>query len=379
MPKLAILHLMNGFGDASIGWIVQRLIQQLGSKDFAWHVSGLCGAGTMQAKYDQLGAQTIDFSQPVYPERMLWQRVRRYLIDNQISIIHSHTPRTIIHAFLATAWLPKTIHLATKHLLTNPQDRRWGLPISIYDRFSLYLPDHLIAVSNHMYEQIISTPLISKSCVSAIPNAIPVEIFFHPDLRDDCREEFGLTPEIIAIGFAGRMEKVKNIDLLLIAFQQILDKHPNSRLLLVGEGSKQMEWKNLADRLGVSHSVIWAGFRSDMPRILAALDIFIQPSINEGLSLATLEAMAACKAVIATDVGGTSEIIRNNLTGLLITPGSSDSIAAAIREFLEYPEKRKMLACAGQIYVNEKFHINRMTDSYQCVYTELINRQSHRV
>lgn len=378
MSKIAVLHLMNGFGDASIGWIVHRIIQQLGSEDFSWHVSGLCGAGSMQPKYDQLGAQTVDFSQPIYPERMMWQRIRRYLIENQIAIIHSHTPRTIIHAFLATVFPPGTIHLATKHLLTTPQDRKWGLPIAIYDRLSLYLPDHLVAVSDHMCKQIRSMPVTSQRRVTAIPNAIPVEKFFQPDLRDDCRLEFGLGSENITMGFAGRMEKVKTIDLLLLAYQQVLEKHPNIRLLLVGEGSKLLEWQNLADRLGVSHSVIWAGFRADMPRILAGIDIFVQPSINEGLSLATLEAMAAGKAIIATDVGGTSEIIQNNETGLLVTPGSIESLVAALIDFVDHPEKRMKLAHSGQVFVNEKFNVNRMTDSYHDLYLELANGKSNR-
>jgi glycosyltransferase involved in cell wall biosynthesis len=325
----------------------------------------------MQAKYDQLGARTVDFSQPVSPERMMWQRIRRYLIDHQISIIHSHTPRTIIHASLAKALLPGTTHIATKHLLTTPQDRKWGLPIAVYDRFSLYLPDHLVAVSNHMCKQIQSTPAISQRRVTAIPNAIPVEKFFQPGLRHDCRREFGFNSDTIAVGFAGRMEKVKTVDLLLLAYQQVLEKHPHARLLLIGEGSKQFEWQSLASKLGISHSVIWAGFRADMPRILAGIDIFVQPSVNEGLSLATLEAMAAGKAIIATNVGGTSEIIKNDQTGLLINPGSSESLAVALSDYLDNPEKRYRMANNGRVLVQEKFDVNRMTHSYHCLYWKL--------
>lgn len=376
MSRVKILHLMNGFGDASIGWIVHRLIQNLGFENYDWHVSGLCGAGTMQEKYEQLGAKTVDFSRSVYPERMMWQRIRRYLIDNQVTIVHTHTPRTIIHAFLATIFLHGTIHLATKHLLTTHQDRKWGLPIAIYDRFSLYLPNHLVAVSNHMGRQILSMPGISLHRVTAIPNAIPVEKFYQPDLRDECRSEFEIPTNVPTIGFAGRMEKVKTIDLLLYAFQQVLEKHHDTRLLLIGEGSKLQEWQNLADRLGLSKSVIWAGFRTDMPRVLAAMDVFVQPSINEGLSLATLEAMSAGKAIVATDVGGTSEIVENHRTGLLIQSGSSEILAAALIDFLDHPDKRKKMADAGQVFVREKFKVNRMTDSYQVLYMKLAKRLS---
>jgi hypothetical protein len=93
---IAILHLMNGFGDSSISWIVHRLVKQMGVDEYTWHVSGLCGLGTMANEFKRLGVRTIDFSKQVNPWRYTWRRIRQYLIDYDISIIHSHTPRTIL-------------------------------------------------------------------------------------------------------------------------------------------------------------------------------------------------------------------------------------------------------------------------------------------
>lgn len=379
MERLSILHLMNGFGDSSISWIVHRLIQQLGHADTCWHVSGLCGAGTMQEKFDQLGIKTVDFSCPVSngsPARyeMLTsprRRIRQYIIDHHIQIIHTHTPRTILQAALATIDLPQVLHLATKHLLTKPQDRRWGLPIAAFDRFSLYLPDHLVAVSQAMLEQILAQPGIPQCKVTAVRNAIPVDDFYVPEQRQGCRQELGLSPEMLALGFAGRFEKVKCIDLLLHAHQAVLSRYPQTRLVLIGEGSLQQEWQNLAEQLGIARAVIWPGFRSDMPRLLAALDIFVQPSVNEGLSLGTLEAMAAAKAVIATNVGGTSEVVVNNQTGVLVAPGSAQVLTAAILDLLDHPQKRLQLAAAGRQLVADQFNVQRMTGAYRQLYARL--------
>jgi glycosyltransferase involved in cell wall biosynthesis len=143
--------------------------------------------------------------------------------------------------------------------------------------------------------------------------------------------------------------------------------------VIVGEGSKRQEWQLLADQLGVSNTVIWTGFRTDMPRILAALDIYVVPSVNEGLSLSILEAMAAGKPIIATDVGGNSEMIIDDVTGILINPGSYQMLATAITVLLNQPDKRARLSQAGHNLVTENFNVQRMTDAYCELYMDLID------
>jgi glycosyltransferase involved in cell wall biosynthesis len=222
-----------------------------------------------------------------------------------------------------------------------------------------------------MYRQIIAQPFINKNFVTAIPNAIPINQFFKPDQRELCRQELGLSPENFVIGFAGRMEKVKRIDLLLKSFQQILPKYPKTRLVLVGEGSNKAEWEKLAESLGISQAVIWTGFRTDMARILAALDIYVLPSENEGLSLSILEAMAAGKAVIATEAGAAQEVLTDQKTGILVPRGSPSAIGDAILDLLNHPDKCTTLAQAARDHVRQLFDVQRMVDGYKRVYEEL--------
>jgi glycosyltransferase involved in cell wall biosynthesis len=184
----------------------------------------------------------------------------------------------------------------------------------------------------------------------------------------------GLSTENIAVGFACRLEKVKRIDLLLYAHKQVLSKYPQTRLVIVGEGSKQRDWQLLSDQLGISNAVIWTGFRTDMPGILAALDIYVVPSVNEGLSLSVLEAMAAGKPVIATDVGGTSEVIIDNVSGILIPPGSYQALTNAITDLLNQPDKRVRLAQAGQNLVIEDFNVQRMINAYFELYKNVATK-----
>ncbi len=163
-----------------------------------------------------------------------------------------------------------------------------------------------------------------------IRNAIDQQAFQVAGQRDACRSEFQLSPDLIVIGSSGRLEKVKRYDLLLRGFAAFSERFPHSRLMLIGNGSLKTELELLAKELGVADAVIWTGFRSDVPRLLASLDIYVQSSVNEGLSLSILEAMAAGKPVIITDVGGARELVENGRTGILIAPGSAEEISDAM-------------------------------------------------
>lgn len=371
MTRIAVLQLMNGFEDSSISRIVQQLVQHLGQQNYSWHIGGLRGLGHMGEEFSRLGTQVVDFSDRQNGSGSLTRRIKEYAMAHQVKIVHTHTPRTILVAGMALASKHQMIHLATKHLLYSPGDRPWGLIYSLLDRFTLYLPDHLVAVSQKMYRQIVAHPGLSIRRVTMIRNAIDSESYYVPDQRDCCRLEFGLTSESQVIGYAGRIEKMKRLDLLLEGFSLVLARHPQARLMIIGEGKLRPKLKALAAHLGISHRVIWTGFRQDIPRLLAAMDVYVQPSANEGLSLSLLEAMAAGKPVIATDVGGTPEVVVDGKTGVLIPPGSSSALRTAIADLLDDPERQSTLAQAARSHVVREFDVQQSTDAYRHLYEVL--------
>jgi glycosyltransferase involved in cell wall biosynthesis len=124
--------------------------------------------------------------------------------------------------------------------------------------------------------------------------------------------------------------------------------------------------------LDISHAVTWTGFREDISRLLAAMDIYIQPSNNEGLSLSLLEGMAAGKPVIATDVGGTSEVIVDGKTGLLIPANSTKAISSAILKLLRNPDLCNYLSREARECVINEFDMQKMMKSYAFLYKELL-------
>jgi glycosyltransferase involved in cell wall biosynthesis len=374
MKHLSILHLINNFGDSSITRIVRDLVRHLGQEDFTWHVGGLSGVGDMQDEFGRLGAKVIAFADADARPSETMRRIRDYVAENRIEIVHTHTPRAILMLRLALGRGHRQLHVATKHILNSPGDRRWGMLYSLADRLLLYSPNHLIAVSGKVYREIMACPAIDTARVSMIHNAVDHESFHAPGQREACRAEFGLAPDIVVIGSSGRLEKVKRYDLMLQAFAAVNAGFPGTRLMIIGDGSLKSDLEKLAEKLGVADAVIWTGFRRDIPRLLAAMDIYLQSSVNEGMSLSILEAMAAGKPVVITDVGGARELVEDGRTGVLIPAGSAPAITTALTELLEDPEKRYGLALAGREYITREFGVQQMMESYRRVYETVTSR-----
>lgn len=369
--RIAILHLVHHFAVPGIGGFVRVLLPHLDQHKYVWHVGALSGRGTLRVDFRHLGAQVVDFSATQNGSINKIKNIREYVESNNIGIVHSHSVRTTLAAAAALVGVSQTIHLATEHLFYSPQDRRWGLAYTLLDRFSLYLPDHIVAISHRMYNQIVALPRLNPMRITIIQTAVDCEAFYTPRQRDPCRIEFGLPPESQVIGFIGRLDKQKRVELLLEGFVLVLARHPEARMMIVGKGSLRPRLESLAARMGISHAVIWTGFRQDIPRLLAAMDIYVLPSSNEGFSASMLEALAACKPVIVTDVGGAQDVITDGKTGILIPPGSASAIGNAIIDLLDHPKKCNAIAQAGRARAVKEFGVQRLADAYQDVYRSL--------
>jgi len=374
MHRPIALHLMNDFSDSSISRIVQSLVQHDGFTEIDWHVGGVTEPYTLMDEFIDMGVHILDFSRAPKGIAKRSAYLRTYIHENGIELVHSHTPKTIMMTAMAIGKRSHNVHMATKHILYRPDDRPRGWMYYSLDRFSLYLPNHLIAVSNEMKKAIVRLPLVKASNVTVVRNAINPEDYYFPEFRQRIRDELGINSGSIAIGFTGRIAPAKNLDILLKAFAEALSEKHDIQLVIIGHGEQQPDLERLAAELNISNSVIWTGFRSDIPHLLAGLDIYVQPSSNEGLSLSLLEAMAAGKVVIATDVGGTSEVVTENVTGILIPPHSVKALKSAITQLLGNEQLRTDLANAGRERILSEFGNSKMIQSYWKLYEKYLKR-----
>jgi len=186
----------------------------------------------------------------------------------------------------------------------------------------------------------------------------------------------------IIVGTVGRMDPIKGLDVLVAAFGKLIMKKPvlrdKLRLIIVGDGPLFSEINALIRQLGISEQVWMAGRRDDIPDILRSLDIFVLASINEGISNTILESMASGLPIVATNVGGNSELIRDGVTGLLVAANDADELASGILRYVEDKYLRRHHGDAARQRVEQHFNLPSMVTEYAQVYEQFLFDGSRR-
>jgi glycosyltransferase involved in cell wall biosynthesis len=176
----------------------------------------------------------------------------------------------------------------------------------------------------------------------------------------------------VYIGTVGNLRPVKNQTLLLQAAQQVCARYSNVRVVIIGDGPLREQLIRTAEELGIHKQVRLLGARSEIPELLNALDIFVLPSLSEGLPMSVLEAMACGLPVVATRVGGITEVVVHGHTGLLVPSQAVQQLAAALETLVQQPAMRVTLGRQGRQRVVEHFSRQRMVRDYQLLYESLM-------
>jgi L-malate glycosyltransferase len=302
-----------------------------------------------------------------YEEKTKWRRLSKLLKfarSVRPDIVHNH----FNWVGLIVGWLLKvprveTIH-NTYHFLT-PAEKRAFTALSL-------LASRLIAVSDQVRHFTFSYfPLLRVKRIDVIHNGIDVRRFSNLEASDELRRPFNITAGDTVIGFCGRLEEQKGLIYLLQALRQLNASFDHVRCFLVGEGTLRARLEDDATRLGL-HNLFLLGYQSDTRRFYGLFDIFVLPSLFEGLPVSLMEAMAAGCAIVATRVGGVPELVTHGETGLLVDPGDVPQLTRALRELISDPQRRKTLGAAGRDHVRKEFSAEVMVGKTEKVYRELL-------
>jgi len=229
--------------------------------------------------------------------------------------------------------------------------------------------DKIIAISRAVKINLIETG-VPADMIKIIHNGIDLSRFdlIEPTLR----LELGLSNDTTIIGVVARIVGEKGYEYILKAMPKVLELHPSALLVIVGDGPLKAQMQELAGKLGIYENTIFLGYRRDVEKLVADFDLFVLPSINEGLGLSLLEAMALGKPVIATEVGGIPEVIKNGKNGLLIPPGDEKALAMAILKILSSKDFSRKLGQVAKETVYEKFSAISMAQKTVELYDDIL-------
>ncbi|MBE0575113.1 MAG: glycosyltransferase family 4 protein [Desulfuromonadales bacterium] len=314
-------------------------------------------------------------SRRIRPANLILLKQLRAIIDQEkIDVINCHLQRSIAVGVLAARLAecrPRVV--ATLHGLDSAKTWKRQIGNRIWYRFL----DKLIGVSNAVAADLRQTNSFFPSArIVTVRNGLNLEHMRLDDSPQQLREKIlpGHTNEFW-FGTLGRLSAVKNQECLIRAFARVAAEDARVRLLLAGRGELEEHLKTLTQELGISEHVTFLGFRRDVPQILNALDVFLLPSLREGLPLSLLEAMAAGRPVIASRVGGIPEIFDATEMGCLVEPASVDDLTAAMLSIARVSnEERMRLGANARARALDTFSARQMITGYEDVYAEVVEK-----
>lgn len=269
-------------------------------------------------------------------------------------------------------------HLSTASLLGSWAARLAGIPAlatvhGLNTRTCYNYANRIIAVSNAVRQHLVAQGLPAER-IMVVHNGVDLRALSRPDQSEQVRRECRLPPGAPVLITVGRLAPTKGHRDLLEALELLArgGLRPNLRLLVVGTGSLLPLLQREAEQRGLRDRVIFCGFQRDVLPYLQAADVFVLPSIQEGLSLSALEAMALGKPVVACRVGGTPEVVVDGETGVLVSPGNPRELAAALERLLAEREQARAMGAAGRRRVQQAFDLEQMVARIETIYRELV-------
>ena len=349
---------MKGGGQRSLFYLVRGL-----NKDIFNPIVVCPEEGELVNKLKETGIETL-----VMPFKRLSQmsagfvlRLLRLLKDRDIAIVHTDATTETFYAGIAARLLgiPLVWHIRVSS----------G---SIMDRLLSLLSTRLILVAKALESRF---PYLHANKLIPIINGISVEEF-DAFPGTDIRKETGTDKDSVIIGCIGRIEAMKGQEYLVRAIERVEKERRDFRVMLIGEADEAYYKNivNLMESLKVKMFFSYLGYRTDTAGIIKSLDILVSASsFGEGLSRVILEAMAAGKPVIATDIGGAGEAIIDGLNGYIIPPRDYNALADAILKLLNSPEKRKEMGIQGRRRVEQSFSLTDNIKKTEQLYLEILN------
>lgn len=329
----------------------------------------------LEARALGIPTESLDMRRGIPDPRGLLRLARR-VRQWQPDIIHSH----MVHANLMARALRAVVRVPA--LVSTIHNIYEGGPamMAAY-RLSNRLVDHMTIISEAAAERFVRERIVPADLLRVVPNGVDTDLF--RNLPATTRSELRAAHEV-GEGFVwlavGRFETAKDYPNMLRAFAAVRARRPDATLLLVGRGSLQAETETLAQSLGLAGAVKFVGVRSDVPEFMHAADGYVMSSAWEGMPMVLLEAAAGGLPMVATDVGGNGEVVREGESGFLVPARDHDALGRAMVRVMDLsPAARRAMGERGREHVRSLYGLHRVVDRWEELYREVLGRNNPRL
>lgn len=367
-----VLHIINSLslGGAEYG-VVVNLVNSLDSSRLNCSILSLSFVDSQIEKRVNSGHSVYCIpknKRRLYPViREIDQLVKR----NRIAIIHTHNWATYFFGFCAALLNPKIKLIHTEH---GRDEAQMVLPFKRFALQKLFLlrTEKLVAVSKDIESSLLVKWRAPRKKTMVVENGVDTNRF-NPERydRQAFRAHLGIIEDAVVLGTVSVLREVKNHPLLLQAMHLLILEGYNLHLIVVGDapqGKRKEILQQKAEQLGIQHKVFFLGARTDTPELMACMDIYVNMSLFEGMSITVLEAMASALPVIASNVGGNPELVEDGVTGALFTSNDVRELVHGIRSLLNEPGLMKTMGSNGRRKIIERYSLDRVAQQYAALY-----------
>ncbi|WP_034629661.1 glycosyltransferase family 4 protein [Desulfotruncus alcoholivorax] len=302
-----------------------------------------------------------------------------FMRGERVNLVHAHGAKAALIARPAALWsgVPASVYTVHNSII-NPKWPSWKNRIAAaIERALSSSTDCIITVSRALCEEIITQENIPRSKIKVIHNGIDFNEFDYSD-NQTTKDKWGIPHHRTVIGTVARMAPQKGLPVLINAAKQIIDKY-DLHFLIAGDGPLRASLQEQVHSAGMQDFFTFTGAVKNVAQVYQVMDIFVLPSITEGLPLTILEAMSFGLPVIASAVGGIPELIINNETGLLIPPGNDDELALKIAYLVEFPGKKYELGGKARQLVLNNFAVENMIKKTINLYDNLLHESALKI
>ena len=368
---IKVLHLTRNMGIGGLERVIFDICRTIDRTMFDISVCCMHFKGEFGEKLERLGIPVHVLPNTREVDYLSFLKVHKLLKREKPHILHTHNSHAFIDGTISgiLSHVPNVIH--TDHARNFPDKRR----IMYAERICASFASKIVAVSEHTRDNLVHYEGIPREKIEVIYNGIS-ELDFGSKIDETKKKaELGIDACAPIIGLGVRLSPQKGISYLLKAVKVLHTEFPNLLLIVAGKGELSNELLNETASLGINDHVRFIGPRMDWNEILQVLDVYVLPSVWEGLPLAVLEAMAARKPIIATSVGGVPSAIIDGQTGLLVPARDVQELAKGIRLLLNDKVLAQRLATTAYERFSEHFSIQTMVRNYQRLYQQLATRK----
>lgn len=358
---LRVAHLIQTYCVGGIERMVLDLARAIASHGVHCEAIAYVRDGEMRAAFDQAGVRTTMLRTRPGIQLRLGASVARVLRDHQIDVLHSHHLGPFLYG-TAAAGLTLTPHVHTEH------------SVELYDRGRRR---SLARLMPRVCRLVHVAPEVADwrrrhlgGAGQVVPNGVPVPDARTAETTAQARRQYGLDDDAFVVGCVARLEPEKDHVTLVEAFAAVVAARPESRLVLVGDGSTRSAIEARVAALDLGAHVTLLGTLLDVQSVLPALDVKVLSSLREGLPIALLEAMAHGIPVVATEVGGLPGLLRDG-GGALVPPARPAALAAALVTYAEHPARRRDDGAAARALVIDRYSLEAMASAYAAIYRQV--------